>query len=237
MAGMRKTTRNDLEANDSKNHTKQNLPQKRRKVENREEEQHKRHKSNSQSQQSVSTERSHWSSNSSHMGGVRDSQVVTGRNIVIRNNRQNNMVEHVMRLSGNNAGTTTPTHGSGQSEANTPAGKLSEITGASDSWALCERNAKTAVEQQADLQRFVKTEVFASLKMITNKHMLAFNTNPKTLCGWICLKMKVMKGHEQEWWEENKDNIRRALNNKKSDVCQAIKKAFFGEWCGRELAL
>ena len=112
---------------------------------------------------------------------------------------------------------------------NAPGTNLSELTTASQSWILCEKNHKTAVEQESDLQRFVKNTSFANLKMITNSEMMFCNPNEKSFCQLTCAKMHVAPDCKQKWWNSNVRVINKAINDRKSDVTQAMKKEFMGE--------
>ncbi len=118
-------------------------------------------------------------------------------------------------------------------DGNSPVTPNSSVSGsaasASDAWIQCEKNAKTAEERQADLQRFVRTTLFKNLKMITNEQMMFYQSEPKTFCQETCKAMHVKPEFKQHWWNSNVKVIAKAINGRRSDVTQAMKKAFMGE--------
>ncbi len=100
---------------------------------------------------------------------------------------------------------------------------------ASDAWIQCDKNGKTANERQADLQQFARTTLFKNLKMITNEQMMFYQSEPKSFCQETCKAMHAKPEFKQHWWNSNAKVIAKAINGRRSDVTQAMKKAFMGE--------
>jgi hypothetical protein len=76
------------------------------------------------------------------------------------------------------------------------------------------------------LERYVKNNLFHSLKFISTQEMIMFSKDSRSLCQVICMLFNTSKGYQMTFWGMNSKFIPKFLNKKCADVCNALKKQF-----------
>jgi hypothetical protein len=82
---------------------------------------------------------------------------------------------------------------------------------------------------EADLVEYVRNQLFRSWKFFTHKKQLTFADEKGTICQFILSAMNVKEKYKMTWWNNYSIKILKTLNEKRSDVTSAIKKAFMGK--------
>jgi hypothetical protein len=82
---------------------------------------------------------------------------------------------------------------------------------------------------RGELVAFVRNHLFAKLKFFMDPRQLLFSADEHTICYQICHEMNLMGSRAVTWWELFKHVIVQALNSKRADVTQAIKRTFISK--------
>lgn len=80
-----------------------------------------------------------------------------------------------------------------------------------------------------DLDRYVRVDLFPTLKFFMDKKQLNYTTDETSICWQICTENELRKDKAQEWWEGKKSRIVKILNAKRNDVISAIKRNFMSK--------
>ena len=79
------------------------------------------------------------------------------------------------------------------------------------------------------IDKYVKNEMFHQLKFISHPEMMIFSWEPQSICQVICTKFNVPKNGRVSFWSQYSKPIIQKLNKKRSDVSNAMRKAFKGK--------
>ena len=79
------------------------------------------------------------------------------------------------------------------------------------------------------IERFVKNDIFHSLKFISSPEMMMFSKDARSLCQFTCTKFNVTKEYQSNFWSMYSKYIPKFLNKKRADVSNALKKHFQGK--------
>ena len=80
------------------------------------------------------------------------------------------------------------------------------------------------------LDKYVKNEMFHQLKFISCPEMMIFSWEAQSICQVVCTKFNVPKNGRVSFWSQYSKTIIQKLNKKRSDVSNAMRKAFKGMW-------
>ena len=80
-----------------------------------------------------------------------------------------------------------------------------------------------------DLDRYVRNDLFPTLKFFMDKKQLNYTTDETSICWQICTEMELKKDRAEVWWNNFKGRIVKILNAKRNDVISAIKRNFMSK--------
>ena len=79
------------------------------------------------------------------------------------------------------------------------------------------------------LDKYVKNEMFHQSKFISCPEMMIFSWEAQSICQVVCTKFNVPKNSRISFWSQYSKTIIQKLNKKRSDVSNAMRKAFKGK--------
>lgn len=80
------------------------------------------------------------------------------------------------------------------------------------------------------LDKYVKNDMFHQLKFISCSEMMIFSWEEQSICQVVCTKFNVPKDGRISFWAQYSKTIIQKLNKKRSDVSNAMRKAFKGKY-------
>ena len=79
------------------------------------------------------------------------------------------------------------------------------------------------------LDVFVKTELFHMIVFILSPAVIGFSRDPQSLCQIVCNELNVAPNDQDSFWMMYAREVEYKLNQKRSDVSNAIKSTFQGK--------
>lgn len=99
--------------------------------------------------------------------------------------------------------------------------------------AACQKSGRLGCSEilKYDLRQYVRYQLFSKLKFIMNEKQMNYSRDKGSFCMMICSALGF--GGDDDvavgWWEEYKDKVLVALNNKRADVTAAMKRTFLSK--------
>ena len=78
------------------------------------------------------------------------------------------------------------------------------------------------------IERYVKTNLFHSLKFVSSPEMIEFSSDSRSLSQVACNMFKVPKSYQKTFWGMYSKYIPKFLNKKCADASNGLKKQFQG---------
>ena len=110
---------------------------------------------------------------------------------------------------------------------------VNPIQNVSQSWSAIQAGTYQSHENTMRLlDNFVKTNIFHKIAFISHPSLVAFSKQPQSLCSIVCSYFNVPdKDQEKEkFWSVYYKHVEKKLNQKRSDVSNAMKKIFKGKF-------
>ena len=79
------------------------------------------------------------------------------------------------------------------------------------------------------LDMYVKKELFHMIVFILSPAVIAFSRDPQSLCQVVCNELNVAPNDQDSFWMVYAREVEYKLNQKRSDVSNAIKTTFQGK--------
>ena len=79
------------------------------------------------------------------------------------------------------------------------------------------------------MEQYVKNDLFYRLKFISSPEMMLFSWQAQSICQVVCNKFNVPRNEHVRFWSMYSKTLIQKLNKKRSDVSNAMKRAFQGK--------
>ena len=107
---------------------------------------------------------------------------------------------------------------------------LKLVTDVSQSWSAMQPTTYFDHEKMLRaLDHFIKNEIFHKIVFILSPSFIAFSRESQSLCQVVCLHLNIPSHEQESFWMINARYVEKTLNQKRSDVSNAMKKSFLGK--------
>ncbi len=108
---------------------------------------------------------------------------------------------------------------------------VSGITSAADNYNSYRFDESSALKTYKKMMTLhLKDKMFRKIKFISTDAMLEFSRSLKTICGYVCTKMRVPNYQWGEYWELVRQPTKKMIEQQRTNATSAIKKGFKGKY-------
>ena len=121
-------------------------------------------------------------------------------------------------------------HGGGLDDSPSVNTTLSTSVNTSAMFQPSERDLKKEnSDRRLALQEYIRNELFPRWKFFTHRKQTVYSGKKGGIVLKICNDMHVRPEHREKWWDTHSQEVVGALNRKRADVTNYLKKVFIGE--------